>query len=120
VGSNYTSDAEEYRALKKAYDQMRQVPYFVDSTNSNSFAHQLLINAGFSVPTDTKTKWQAITINEKNRDDPIRAARNPTVVEGKDSPADTVGWKYVDGYVFYTYGGRWYDKYGKMTSEYGK
>jgi RHS repeat-associated protein len=52
VSSAYESYQEEVAALNDAYEHLNQVPVYQAETgpNSNTYAHQLLINAGFKIP----------------------------------------------------------------------
>jgi hypothetical protein len=112
------SDADDVRRLKAAYERMNPVPYYPEGPNSNTFAHQLLINAGYSVPKNSEDKWVATEIRPEDKKDPVRRTKNPQALRTTQTgptPSTTWGWKLVDGYVYYSYGGLWYDRHGNST-----
>jgi RHS repeat-associated protein len=119
VRSKYKTDAEELKALDDAYGKLIQLPYDMLNPNSNTYAHQLLNLAGFSVQPLYLTYLSPPHVEGIRPPNP----QNPTGNELTNPPekGDWLGWTLlaevgptaVMGWDTSDYGGPKYDEWGR-------
>jgi RHS repeat-associated protein len=129
VASPYATDEEELEKLDSAFAKLIQLPYNATGPNSNTYAHQLLTLAGFTV----EDRYQTVAIPvcpdvgggavkaTKPAEPPKDLSNTPlpnhsgfgvSYQSHGVGPTATTGWANRDSNGNPYYGGKEYDEYG--------